>query len=266
MESFFDSAGVRIRYRTVGSGEPVVLVHGFTGRLEGWFDSGLAHALAERYRVIAFDCRGHGRSDKPHDPALYGPEMGEDIIRLLDHLELPRAHVIGYSMGAHILARLLVTHPERLLSATLGGAPGRLGWTDEDEARVGVEADELEAGRLSALISRLEAGLSEHEITLRSRAILMGQDRLALAASRRANRAQVVTEAELRAVQVPTLGVVGSQDPYRAGFEQLKHWMPQATIVVIQGATHASAEQHPTFLKAVLDFLNAAPTNDERSA
>jgi len=266
MEHFFESAGVRIRYRVFGTGEPVVLVHGFTGRLEGWIDSGFAQALAERFRVIAFDCRGHGRSDKPHDPARYGPEMGEDIIRLLDHLGLPRAHVIGYSMGAHILARLLVAHPERLLSATLGGAPGRLGWTDADEARVALEAAELEAGQLTTQILRLEPGLSDHDVAVRSRAILIGQDRLALAASRRANRAQAVSEVELRAVHVPTLGIVGSKDPYRAGFEQLKHWMPQATIVVIPGATHASAEQHPTFLKAVLDFLNAAPTNDERPA
>ena len=262
MESFFDLAGVRIRYRTVGRGEPVVLVHGFTGRLEGWFESGLAPALAERFRVIAFDCRGHGLSDKPHDPAQYGPEMGYDLIRLLDHLELQRAHAVGYSMGAHILAHLLATRPERLLSATLGGAPGRLGWTEDDEARVTVEAAELEAGRLTTLIRRLEPGLSEHAIAVRSRAILAGQDRFALAASRRANRAQVVSEADLRAVRVPTLGVVGSEDPYRAGFDRLGQWMPQARIVVIEGATHASAERHPVFRQTILDFLGMLTTRN----
>ncbi len=260
MDSYLVSAGVRIRYRESGAGEPVVLVHGFTGRLEDWFECGMAPALAERYRVIAFDCRGHGGSDKPHDPALYGPEMGYDIVRLLDQLGVARAHGVGYSMGAHILAQLLVARPERLLTATLGGAPGRLGWSDEDEARVAVEAAELEDGRLTTQIRRLDPSLSEHEVAVRSRAILAGQDRLALAASRRANRSQAVHAEELRAVRVPTLGVVGAQDPYSAGFQRLKAWMPQAQIVVIPDATHASTERHPAFRQAVLDFLSTHAT------
>src|SRR5204862_320240 len=70
------------------------------------------------------DCRGHGKSDKPHEPGKYGVEMVEDVVRLMDHLRIKRAHIVGYSMGSMITAKLLVTHPERLITATLGGGTG----------------------------------------------------------------------------------------------------------------------------------------------
>ena len=75
-------------------------------------------------RVVAIDCRGHGKSDKPHDTAKYGPQMAEDVIEMMDHLKIKKAHIVGYSMGGMITAKLLTTHPDRLLSATLGGHGG----------------------------------------------------------------------------------------------------------------------------------------------
>ena len=89
--AYFDSDGVQIYFEEHGKGEPVVLVHGFASRAEhnwggGWFD-----ALAAHYRVVALDCRGHGKSGKPHDSAAYGGEtMGDDVIRLMDHLGIKR--------------------------------------------------------------------------------------------------------------------------------------------------------------------------------
>ena len=109
-DRFFDSAGVRIHYIEQGAGEPVVLIHGYTVDLnEQWIATGVFPALASSYRVIALDARGHGLSDKPHERSAYGPEMGLDIVRLLDHLGIRRAHIVGYSMGAHIVAQL--DHP-----------------------------------------------------------------------------------------------------------------------------------------------------------
>src|SRR3954452_21225039 len=84
-DQFFDSKGVKIRYVVEGKGEPVVLIHGFTQKIEtGW--SKTIKTLAESYQVIALDCRGHGKSDKPTDPKMYGRELGEDVVRLMDHL------------------------------------------------------------------------------------------------------------------------------------------------------------------------------------
>lgn len=263
MDSYFVSAGVRIRFITVGAGEPVVLVHGYTGRLDEWLDSGVFAVLAGRYSAIAFDCRGHGYSDKPHDPALYGPEMGLDIVRLLAHLGYARAHLIGYSMGAHILAHLLTTHPSCFQTATLAGAPGRLEWSEADERRVEIEAAEMEAGLLRTQTLRIappgRPALTEAELKTRSEEQLAGQDRFALAAVRRSNRTQVVTAAQMRAVSVPTLGLVGTADPYLEGYRRLQSWMPKLHLVTIADASHASAQGRPEFKRALLDFLSAHP-------
>src|SRR5205085_6565387 len=120
-----DANGVKLRYQIEGQGEPVLLIHGFTANIEiQWGLPGIIAALSKDHQVICYDCRGHGRSGKPHDPKQYGMEMVEDAIRVLDHLKIQKAHVVGYSMGAMITCKLLVTHPDRLLSATLGGAGG----------------------------------------------------------------------------------------------------------------------------------------------
>ena len=141
-ERYFDSNGVRIHYTDEGTGEPVLLIHGFTADIVlQWDLPGIRQALARDFRVIAFDNRGHGKSDKPHDAAKYGTEMVEDAVRLLDHLKIQKAHVVGYSMGGLITLKLAVMHPERLLSATLGGA-GRM--KESDFAVCDKMADALE--------------------------------------------------------------------------------------------------------------------------
>src|ERR1044072_2155314 len=86
-DRFFASGDVKIRYVDVGRGDPVVLIHGFSSSLDAnWGSQKIIDTLAKDFRVIAFDCRGHGKSDKPHDAASYGIQMVEDIARLLDHL------------------------------------------------------------------------------------------------------------------------------------------------------------------------------------
>lgn len=268
-ERFFDSAGIRIRYIKEGRGESVVLVHGYTSDAEAqWAWTGVPQALAARYRVIALDARGHGRSGKPHDPAQYGPEMGFDILRLLDHLGIARAHIIGYSMGAHIVGQLVTTHPERFLTATLGGAPGRFSWSLEDQQRVEREAAEMEQGLLRSQMLRLwpkgEPLPNEERIRELSAAQLAGQDVCALAAVRRSNPAQVVTLAQMTAVTVPTLGVVGTADPYLGPFMELMATMPQLELVTIKDASHRSAPGRPEFAHAVLVFLGAHPATSDK--
>lgn len=261
-DSFFDSASVRIRYSEEGQGEPVVLVHGYTGDTEEQFiRSGILPVLAQKFRPIGMDARGHGRSGKPHDPAQYGPEMGMDIVRLLDHLGLQRAHILGYSMGAHIVAQLLVQRPERFLTATLAGAAGRVRWTIEDQQRVNVEAAEMEQGLLSSQIVRLWPGNlplpTEAQLREISAQGLLGKDPRALAAVRRSNPAQVVTFTQLAGSTVPMLGIVGTADPYIRDFEALKAAKPDLRLVTIEGASHSAAPSRPEFVRAVLDFLAA---------
>src|SRR5258707_8430775 len=124
-DGYFDSNGVKIHFTDEGQGEPVLLIHGFTANIQvQWVLPGIVKALLKDHRVIALDNRGHGKSDRPRDSKLSGVEMVQDAVRLLDHLKIKKAHVVGYSLGAIITCKLLATHPDRLLSATLGGAAG----------------------------------------------------------------------------------------------------------------------------------------------
>ncbi|HLJ54524.1 MAG TPA: alpha/beta fold hydrolase, partial [Chthonomonadaceae bacterium] len=122
-DQYFDSKSVKIRYIVQGKGEPVVLIHGYTSNIEAQWGK-LLEPLSENYKVIALDCRGHGKSDKPTDAKMYGREMGEDVVRLMDHLHVAKAHLVGYSMGAYIAYGLMLIHPDRILTVTLGAGGG----------------------------------------------------------------------------------------------------------------------------------------------
>ena len=266
-DQFFDSNGVRIRYRDTGQGDVIVLIHGNGGSLQGWIDSGVSPNLERDYRVVALDARGHGKSGKPHEPAAYGQEMGLDIVRLLDHLDVARAHIIGYSMGALITAQLLTTHPDRFITATLGGAAGRFRWTAEDAARTEKEAAEKERECVSRTqIHRLapvnQPKPSDEAIQQQSAACMAdpNQDRFALAALHRALGDQAITPAQAASVKVPTLGIVGSLDPYLASFRELEKLRPDMKLVVVEGASHGGengAMRRPEFVAAVREFLAA---------
>ncbi len=120
----FNSDGVEIAYLDEGSGDVVLLIHGFASNVNtNWVDTGWVKTLTQAgYRVVAYDNRGHGRSEKLYGLEDYGaPIMAEDARRLLDHLEIDRAHVIGYSMGARIAAFLAIAHPARVRSLVFGG-------------------------------------------------------------------------------------------------------------------------------------------------
>lgn len=273
-DQFFESNGVRIRYIDRGKGEPVVLLHGNGGSLQGWIDAGTVAGLEKDYRVIAFDARGHARSGKPHAVAAYGPEMGLDALRLLDHLGLQRAHFVGYSMGASILGKLVTTHPARFITLTMGGSTGRFKFTPAEAARLETEAAEKERDCVSrSQIRRLaplgQAPPTEAFIQERSKACMADttQDRFALAALHRGFKDLAVTAAEVRAITVPTVGIVGSLDGYLADFKDMHALRPSMTLVVIDGASHGGpkgAMARPEFLAAVRALMASHPLTRTR--
>lgn len=261
-DRFFNSNGVRIRYLEQGTGEPVVLIHGYGGWIErNWIATGVFQELAKNYRVIALDCRGHGKSDKPHDPKQYGPEMAMDVVRLLDELKIPKAHIIGYSMGGTITAKLLTMEPARFLTATLGGGGGGLSMTAAQQAFFEQLGAEVETGSLRTLIQALAPKdrpmPTDEQIKTVEGAILAGQDLVALGAVARSFKSLAITEAQVAAIDVPTLAIVGTADPNLAGVNKLHGAMPKLQVVTIDGATHLDASGRPQFIAGLQAFLQA---------
>ncbi len=258
-EGSFDSNGIKIRYVVEGRGEPVLLIHGFTINVERqWGDPGILEALARDYRVIALDNRGHGKSDKPHYPKKYGTEMVEDAVRLLDHLKIDRAHVVGYSMGAMITAKLITTHPDRLLSATLGGS-GDVG-PATFPLRFEVLAESLEKGKgvgplIEALTPAGKPKPTEEAIKQINARMEANNDVKALAAVVRGIKDLAVSDDKLKANRVPTLALIGEIDPLKKSVDDLQGRMANLQVVVIEGAEHFFAFSRPEFVKELKEFL-----------
>jgi len=267
-DRFFDSGGVRIHYVDRGAGAPVVLVHGFTGAIQCcWIENGIVEELARDHRVIALDLRGHGLSDKPRNPAAYD-EIGEDVIRLLDHVGLRRAHVVGFSLGGIIATKLLTTHPERFISAVLAGAAPRRARSKDSDQAAEEAAREIERGNYRTLILSTaptdEPPPAEAAVRARSREMLAGNDPLAHAALMRARRVLLVADADMAAVRVPTLAIIGSADPALPRVEALQSRWPALKLTVIPGATHSARHprtilKRPEFVSAIRQFVAANP-------
>jgi pimeloyl-ACP methyl ester carboxylesterase len=262
----FNSAGTKIHYTVDGKGEPVILIHGYAASIAAnWGAPGIIKGLSESYQVIAIDNRGHGQSDKPHEAADYGIKMIDDVIRLMDHLKIKKAHIVGYSMGGFITEILLTEHPNRLLTATLGGA----GWN--------LPNDHTQTDLLNHLADSLENGLgigplivalnpvgapppTPQAIDATNKMFLSANDPLALAAvARGMGYFPPVTEAKIRSNKIPVLALIGEVDPLKAGVDRLNGMMPHLKIVVIPGANHLTAFANPLFLSSLKSFLAEHP-------
>ena len=120
----FDSDGVTLAYIDEGAGDPILLIHGFASNSTvNWRNTNWIRTLNnEGFRVLAIDNRGHGQSQKLYDTEQYGARiMAEDVRRLLDHLHIARADIVGFSMGARISAFFTLSYPERVRSVVFGG-------------------------------------------------------------------------------------------------------------------------------------------------
>ncbi|MBE7500128.1 MAG: alpha/beta fold hydrolase [Verrucomicrobiales bacterium] len=229
-DQYFERDGIRLRYVVAGrhSGEWIVFLHGLWGSVEtDWThpiegDHKIFSTLARNFRVVAMDCRGHGKSSKPHCEGRYGKEMVLDVIGLMDHLEINRAHLVGFSMGSVIGGAVVVKYPDRVVSAVfLVGAP------------MTPDSDTL-AGRRRQFVEDVDArGL--HALPDIWRA---GQDPWALVAVSRRTSEFFVTVEDLRKNEVPLLAITGTEDFARPTIQFLQRRMPHLEVMVLNGATH----------------------------
>ncbi len=242
-ERFFESNGVPIRFVEQGQGPAVVLIHGYTGTADRhWINTGVFGDLARDHRVIAMDARGHGKSGKPREASAYGAEMSRDVVRLLDHLEITHAHVVGFSMGAFVAGHLMVTQPDRLITVTLVAQHPIRHWTNVDEQEAEASARDLESETpfrsIITAVAPPDARPSEEEIRSLSAKMTAANDPKALAAYYRGLRTLAVTDADLSDVRLPVQAVIGSEDPATKGVRELRRVLPQLLLKVVEGATH----------------------------
>lgn len=255
-DQYFESAGVPIRFVDVGKGSPVVLIHLYMSSGEIWMRIGVMPS--EQFRFIAIDCRGHGRSGKPHDTASYGTKMVVDLVNLLDLLEIKKAHFVGYSIGAEIALKLATLHPDRVRSLFIGGS----GWSGEHEYEMYKQvADSLEkSGSFGPLIRGMQTGVTDEKIAEQIASadeMLQGQDVAALAAVARAmNDIINVSRDELSNIQVPVFGIAGEKDPERRNLEKMKGVVPDFTMKILVGRGHEDAILDPQYKSSIMRFLS----------
>lgn len=243
----FNSDGVQIAYEDEGEGPPILLIHGFAsnGRVN-WRDTGWIKTLSRAgHRVITFDNRGHGASQKLYDPASYSAvEMAEDAWRLLDCLKIKKANVMGYSMGARIAAFLCINHPRRVNRAIFAGLASRMvtGVPGSDSIATGLEAP------LLADVTDPEAR------SFRIFAEQTKSDLKALAACMRASRVKIAA-ADLTRITVPVLVVAGERDEIAGEVEALVAAIPGARGLTLPNRNHMNAVGDKLFKKTALEFL-----------
>jgi len=244
----FDNGAVEIAYLDEGEGDPILLVHGFasTKNVNWVYPTWVSELRKNGRRVIALDNRGHGESAKLYDPAEYSiPIMASDVVALMDHLSIPRADIMGYSLGARMTAWLGLTKPERLRSAILGGIGMAMvdGGGPGENVAAALEAPSLE--EVSDPVAR----------TFRAFADQTRSDRRALAACLRGSRG-LMRRDEVTGINVPVLIAVGTTDEVAGSAHGLGDLIPGAEVLDIPNRDHMRAVGDKVYKTGVVDFLS----------
>jgi pimeloyl-ACP methyl ester carboxylesterase len=252
---FADNGGVRIHYEVEGQGPILVLHHGFTGNLKRWYLSGYVEALRDNYELVLVDARGHGTSDKPHDPSAYtlAARVG-DVIAVLDDLNCVSASFWGYSMGGRIGFGLAKYAPERVMALVIGGqhpyerrlpASSRLDGTDPEAF-------------LTALFGRLSSALPPA-----IREELLANDFQALAA---AQQDEPSVEDVLPGMAMPCLLYAGDVDPYHSAVQKCAQIIPNARFITLHALDHGAAFREAALvLPHVTTFLRTVTKSSSLS-
>lgn len=247
----FTSDGLSLAYDEFGPADAkkaIVLVHGFSAnRYENWKRMGWYDAIASKgLRGFALDNRGHGGSDKPHDPARYGREaMAGDLFALMDHAGVERAHLLGFSMGSHIALTAALVDGGRIDHLVVAGVGARMFDPPRDE---GAMAEAMEAASADSIADPMLK-------SFRHFADEQKEDRLALAACSRGARVPL-TQPSLMAIRRPTLVVAGARDQLAGPPQGLADAIPGAKAVTLPGCDHFSCIGHPLFKASVFDFFD----------
>ena len=269
-DQFFDSNGVKIRYVTAGTGQPVVLIHGWMSDSSMWGadEKGNTRLNADGikgFQFIALDCRGHGKSDKPKDSKDYGPEMAADVVRLLDHLKIKKAHLVGYSSGVFIAGKVAATHPARVLSVVYAGQAPIIAETmkpsdfsETDLFSKAVDENDLGAYLIAIMPSHIPKP-TEEQAKAYSNYLYGGKDVGAFAAAGRSFKELKISEKKLRKYKGPILFIHGSNesDHVKNRVASVRNILERGEVYVVEGGDHTTTLAKPDFLTALRKFLNS---------
>ena len=229
--------GLRIHYEVAGSGEPLVLYHGLTGSGERWRDTGYVAGLADAYRLILIDARGHGGSDKPHDQAAYGRRrQAADVVAVLNDLEIEAARFWGHSMGGDVALTLGRHHPDRVSALVVTGY-SPFAAAGEEAAEMAAWAADLQGG-----MEGFVAGYERRHGPLPddARARWLANDGAALAAC----VASMIAEsdgsqvADLPEIETPVMLLVGTEEPFAEQAREAAELLPRGAYVPLEGLDH----------------------------
>ncbi len=249
------SDGVKIHYYVKGKGSPVILIHGYTGSAAGnWLANGVFEALAKDHMVVAIDCRNHGKSDKPQ---LNGPGKAEDVIELMDHLKIKKAHLHGYSMGGGIVGRLLGLIPDRMITASFGGS-GIQEIDPEWRAKVppdkeGRDPQEDEVSKRLRIRHAMDNGMSQEEAE--KLAATPAPPRTRAAATTPTTARPAAPPLDLTKLNIPMLAINGEFDRPNAKTARLAREVKNFTNVILPGKSHLTAIASGYMPKAYPDSL-----------
>jgi pimeloyl-ACP methyl ester carboxylesterase len=240
---FTTSDGVKIHYLTTGTtGSWVVLVHGYSDSAQRmWFTTGIAPVLAKNHRVVALDNRNHGQSDKPQPG---GSGRAQDVVELMDHLKIDRAHIHGYSMGGAITGQLLAMIPGRFITAGFGGSGMQ-------------ETDPGHRAHAAAMDDALPKAQGEA-------AAAMDRFRARVAASRPAGgrpAAPAPAAPDLSRLDVPIIAINGAFDSPFSKTHRLWRESRVFENVILPGKTHLTAiavggPMPPQYVEAMARFID----------
>lgn len=260
--AYFDSNGTRIHYRDTGIGDPIILLHGFaTSGTTQW--TALARKMPSKYRLIIPDHRGHGDSDKPLGEENYGKEMVNDVIRLMDHLDIPRAKLVGMSMGGFMAISAIANHPEAFDCAFIAAS----GMTDAENFEQMIEEDIALAFERGEGFEMLFKRLNPVELDQQDKKsgwlggfffnlLIANQDPELLASIYRGMKGFAVERSVLANTKTHAFIFIGELD----GMLPVAKWHAEVSqtteLLVLKGHDHGSIGGDPTFIPTMEAFFS----------
>ena len=257
---YAENKGVRIYYEVEGEGPPIVLAHGMGegGDLTAWRSTGYTQLLNTDYKLILFDVRGHGRSDRPKGLAAQASNPVDDVVAVLDDLGIEKAGFLGYSMGASVGFKQAVYHPDRFSGFMLGGmTPGP--WPEEMRRAVDISIAlvKLRQSDPEAYFEQMERLLG-HPIAPEDKSVYLQRDANAEIEEQHSHKDELaLAPHDLETITSPCLLYCGDQDPFYKGAQESVQYMPRAVFISIGGLNHITAfYRSDVIVKIVRQFMD----------